>query len=82
MFIRSLDRVQLSMPPGEEARSKEFRPAKKARPAFIVENLDQLVSLCRREGYSVVDDEPLEGYFRVYIDDPFGNRLELMEPQT
>jgi hypothetical protein len=28
----------------------------------------------------VVDDEPLEGYERVYVFDPFGNRLELMEP--
>jgi catechol 2,3-dioxygenase-like lactoylglutathione lyase family enzyme len=119
MFIRALDHVQLAMPPGEEARArqfyngilgipelpkpphlakrggvwfergdlkvhlgveKDFRPAKKAHPAFLVENLDQLVSLCRREGYSVMDDEPLEGYYRVYLYDPFGNRLELMEP--
>jgi hypothetical protein len=28
----------------------------------------------------VRDDEPLEGYRRVYVDDPFGNRIELMEP--
>ena len=27
----------------------------------------------------VIDDDPLEGYFRVYIADPFGNRIELME---
>jgi len=25
-------------------------------------------------------DEPLEGYERVYISDPFGNRIELLEP--
>ena len=24
-------------------------------------------------------DAPLEGYERVYVDDPFGNRIELME---
>jgi hypothetical protein len=29
-----------------------------------------------------VRDEPLEGYFRVYVADPFGNRIELMERQT
>jgi hypothetical protein len=29
---------------------------------------------------SVVDDEPLEGYDRIYVDDPFGNRIELMQP--
>jgi hypothetical protein len=25
-------------------------------------------------------DEPLDGHDRVYVSDPFGNRLELMEP--
>jgi hypothetical protein len=28
----------------------------------------------------VVDDEPLDGYDRVYVHDPFGNRIELMQP--
>jgi catechol 2,3-dioxygenase-like lactoylglutathione lyase family enzyme len=59
---------------------RDFRPAKKAHPAFLVENLGELVAACRREGYEVVDDEPLEGYNRIYVYDPFGNRLELMEP--
>jgi len=27
-------------------------------------------------------DEPLDGYLRVYVNDPFGNRLELMEPRS
>nr|WP_287379510.1 hypothetical protein [Candidatus Microthrix sp.] len=31
-------------------------------------------------GVDVVVDEPLEGYDRVYANDPFGNRLELLEP--
>jgi hypothetical protein len=26
-------------------------------------------------------DQPLEGYERLYVDDPFGNRIELMEPK-
>ena len=26
------------------------------------------------------EDEPLEGYHRIYVDDPFGNRIELLEP--
>jgi hypothetical protein len=33
-------------------------------------------------GVTVRDDEPLDGYFRVYVDDPFGNRIELMEPDS
>jgi hypothetical protein len=28
----------------------------------------------------VVDDEPLDGYDRIYASDPFGNRIELLEP--
>ena len=31
-------------------------------------------------GITVAEDEPLVGYKRVYVTDPFGNRLELMEP--
>ena len=59
---------------------KEFRPAKKAHPALLVEGLGELVERCRAAGYEVVSDEPLEGYQRVYVSDPFGNRVELMEP--
>ena len=33
-------------------------------------------------GCRIGRDEPLEGYDRVFVDDPFGNRLELMEPVT
>jgi hypothetical protein len=34
-----------------------------------------------RAGYHVSRDQPLEGYDRLYVDDPFGNRIELMEPK-
>lgn len=56
-----------------------FVPARKAHPAFLVEDLAALIGLLKRAGLRVVEDEPLEGYHRVYADDPFGNRLELME---
>jgi catechol 2,3-dioxygenase-like lactoylglutathione lyase family enzyme len=59
---------------------QDFHPARKAHPALLVEGLAELVSALRRNGYAVVDDEPLEGFFRVYVADPFGNRIELMEP--
>jgi catechol 2,3-dioxygenase-like lactoylglutathione lyase family enzyme len=58
----------------------DFRPAKKAHPALLVMNLRGLVERLRNAGVTVVD-EPLDGYDRVYVSDPFGNRLELMEPQ-
>jgi predicted enzyme related to lactoylglutathione lyase len=60
---------------------KDFRPAKKAHPALLVKGLDKLIEKCRNAGYEVVSDEPLEGYRRVYASDPFGNRIELMEPE-
>ena len=59
---------------------QEFRPAKKAHPALRVEGLASLVERLRNAGVAVVDDEPLEGYDRVYVSDPFGNRIELLEP--
>jgi catechol 2,3-dioxygenase-like lactoylglutathione lyase family enzyme len=60
----------------------DFRPAKKAHPAFLVEGLEALIGQLKAAGVPVIADEPLEGYHRVYISDPFGNRLELMEPAS
>jgi catechol 2,3-dioxygenase-like lactoylglutathione lyase family enzyme len=59
---------------------KDFRPAKKAHPALLVKGLADLIERCTNAGYEVVSDEPLKGYNRVYVYDPFGNRIELMEP--
>jgi catechol 2,3-dioxygenase-like lactoylglutathione lyase family enzyme len=58
----------------------DFRPARKAHPALLVEDLPGLVMRLRAAGIAVVDDEPLPGYDRVFTADPFGNRLELLEP--
>ena len=57
----------------------DFRPARKAHPAFLVRGLRQLVERLREAGVEIVD-VPLDGYSRVYVADPFGNRIELMEP--
>jgi hypothetical protein len=32
-----------------------------------------------RDAQVDVVEAPMEGYFRVYVADPFGNRIELME---
>lgn len=58
----------------------EFLPATKTHPALQVSGLEELVERCRKAGYRVLDDEPLEGYRRTYLADPFGNRIEVMEP--
>ena len=57
-----------------------FNPAQKAHPAFLVRSLDTLREKIELAGYRVTDDVPLEGYLRCHVRDPFGNRLELIEP--
>ena len=58
----------------------DFRPARKAHPAFLVQQLDAFAQHLRRAGVPVISDEPLEGYNRFYVSDPFGNRIEFVEP--
>jgi len=58
---------------------RDFRPAKKAHPAFVVEALHALAERLRLAGYPVVADEPLDGHERVFVSDPFGNRIELIQ---
>ena len=58
----------------------DFRPARKAHPALLVKGLADLAERCRAAGYPPTTDEPLEGFNRVYVSDPFGNRIELLEP--
>jgi catechol 2,3-dioxygenase-like lactoylglutathione lyase family enzyme len=57
----------------------EFRPARKAHPGLLVASLATLTEALREAGHEVVDGEPLTGYRHVYVADPFGNRLELLE---
>jgi catechol 2,3-dioxygenase-like lactoylglutathione lyase family enzyme len=61
---------------------KGFRSARKAHPALEVEDLPRLIERLEERGHAVKEDEPLEGYHRVYVDDPFGNRIELLEPSA
>lgn len=67
--------VQLHL--GVEA---EFRPARKAHPAFLVDDLDSLLASVQNAGYETdTSQPPLDGYKRAHVFDPFGNRIELME---
>jgi tRNA (Thr-GGU) A37 N-methylase/catechol 2,3-dioxygenase-like lactoylglutathione lyase family enzyme len=68
--------VQLHL--GVEA---EFRPARKAHPALRVDDLDAITAHLRDAGVDVRVDEPLDGSARVFIDDPFGNRIELIDAE-
>jgi catechol 2,3-dioxygenase-like lactoylglutathione lyase family enzyme len=59
---------------------KDFSPARKAHPAFLVDDLPAIAERLRAENYPVIDDELLPGYDRFFTADPFGNRIELMQP--
>lgn len=57
----------------------EFRAAKKAHPAFLVDDLDAMCARLSDAGCDVVDDDALEDVRRSYVADPFGNRIELIQ---
>lgn len=58
---------------------RDFVPARRAHPALRVRGLIALAAALRAAGCHVATDEPLPGFDRVYVDDPFGNRIELLE---
>lgn len=70
-FESSSVRVHLGVEPG-------FRPAEKAHPAFLVDDLDDLRRILGDADVPIIDDEPLAGFTRFYTSDPFGNRIEIL----
>ena len=56
----------------------QFVPAKKAHPAFIVDGFDAYCALLREHGVVVREEAPVAGRRRAGIEDPFGNRVELI----
>jgi predicted enzyme related to lactoylglutathione lyase len=58
----------------------DFTPAKRAHPAFVVADLDEILAACNRAGITTKPDTSFNGFRRIHVFDPFGNRLELMEP--
>jgi catechol 2,3-dioxygenase-like lactoylglutathione lyase family enzyme len=58
----------------------DFAPARKAHPAFVVGSLRDVQARLEAAGVEIVRDTQIEGYDRFYAADPFGNRLEFMEP--
>src|SRR5664280_2569566 len=60
----------------------DFRPARKGHPGIIVTDLDQVVLRLNQAGQDVRWDGDFPGYRRVYAHDPFGNRLEFLQPAS
>ncbi|TPW30541.1 glyoxalase [Martelella alba] len=56
-----------------------FQPAKKAHPALRVGSLEMMMARLSEKQVSFTKDIDLPGIKRIYVDDPFGNRIELLE---
>jgi catechol 2,3-dioxygenase-like lactoylglutathione lyase family enzyme len=57
----------------------DFVPARKAHPAFLVADLDQIMAALERAGRPLKPNSAVDGYRRIFTEDPFGNRIELMQ---
>ena len=57
----------------------EFRPATKAHPAITVDDLDVACQRIVAAGGEVRSADGLPGVARIHTDDPFGNRVELIQ---
>jgi catechol 2,3-dioxygenase-like lactoylglutathione lyase family enzyme len=71
-FERGCVRVHL----GVEA---DFRPARKAHPAFVVRDLATLAGRLAAAGYECRAADAFADFERIFVSDPFGNRVELLE---
>jgi len=56
----------------------DFRPAKKAHPAFVVSDFPALIARLQKAGCRT-EPSDLPGTRRIFTSDPFGNRIELLE---
>jgi catechol 2,3-dioxygenase-like lactoylglutathione lyase family enzyme len=57
-----------------------FRPAAKAHPGLLVRDLDRYAARLGAAGAPVRWDDGFPGHRRFYSADPYGNRLEFLEP--
>ena len=57
---------------------RDFHPARRAHPALVVDDLDALVATLAAAGCPFTWDTALPDVRRGYVDDPFGNRIELI----
>ncbi len=56
-----------------------FRAGRRAHPALLVADLERACRAVQAAGYPVHDDESGLAIRRCYVDDPFGNRIELVD---
>lgn len=59
----------------------DFAPARKAHPAFAVDDLDALAAQLETGNVTVTWDDSIPDVRRGFVFDPWGNRLELLQAQ-
>lgn len=59
----------------------DFSPSHKAHPGILVTGLRDLAARLETAGITVTWNAQMPGYNRFYASDPFGNRLEFLEPR-
>jgi catechol 2,3-dioxygenase-like lactoylglutathione lyase family enzyme len=62
--------------------ASDFQPAKKAHPAFAVDDLEKLHENLTSRGVKITRDDALPGVRRFYAEDPWGNRLEFLAARS
>jgi len=71
-FVQGSTEIHLGIEP-------DFTPAKKAHPAFRVEDLDQLADRLASAGFPAIWDDQIKGRRRFFSQDAVGNRIEFIE---
>jgi len=60
----------------------EGRQSTKAHVAYVVTDLAKWRDRLQKRGIEVFESVPIPGYLRFEFRDPFGNRVELVQPTT
>lgn len=58
---------------------RDFRAATKAHPGLLVNDLKAIAARCRESGYEIHQGPAMAGFERIFVNDPFGNRIELLQ---
>lgn len=58
-----------------------FSPARKAHPGIEVDDLDEIVGRLSEASIESTPDGNFPGFRRIYVHDPFGNRLEFLQAE-
>ncbi len=57
----------------------EFRPVRKAHPGLEVNGFEAMCTQLQAAGFALRPDNDLPGVRLCYVEDPFGNSIELIE---